>query len=69
MGVLELVGLDVLPEGLDDDRTGLGVYPQQPGQPRVQLKLGGLHRRGGGSPHYILLRNGPDSGGNLNNAI
>ena len=42
MGVLELVGLDVLPEGLDDAGAGLRVDAQQTGKPRVQLKLGRL---------------------------
>ena len=42
VGVLELVGLDVLPEGLDDDRPGLGVNPQHTSQSGVQLELWGL---------------------------
>lgn len=39
VGVLQLVGFDVLPEGLDDGRACLRVYPQQTGQPWVQLEL------------------------------
>jgi len=42
VGVLELVGLHVLPEGLDDDGPGLGVDPQHASQPGVQLELWGL---------------------------
>lgn len=45
MGVLQLVGLDVLPEGLDDAGAGLSVNAEQARQARVQLKLGGLRRR------------------------
>ena len=33
------MGLDVLPQRRDDDRPGLGVDAQQPGQPLVQLEL------------------------------
>ena len=39
MGVLELVGLDVLPQSLNDDRSGLGVDTQHTSQPGVQLEL------------------------------
>lgn len=42
MWVLEFVGLDILPQGLDDDGSGLCVNTQHPGQSRVQLKLRGL---------------------------
>lgn len=42
MRVLELVGLDVLPQSLDDDRSGLGVDAQHTSQPGVQLELRGL---------------------------
>ena len=42
VGVLQLVGLDVLPQRLDDAGPGLGVDPQQPGQAGVQLELGWL---------------------------
>lgn len=42
MGVLEFVGLDVLPQGLDDDRSGLGVDTQHTSQTGVQLELRGL---------------------------
>lgn len=42
VGVLEFVGLDVLPQGLDYDRSSLGVDPQHAGQARVQLELRGL---------------------------
>lgn len=45
MGVLQLVGLDVLPEGLDDAGAGLRVNAEEAGQARVQLKLGRLRRR------------------------
>lgn len=45
MGVLQLVGLDVLPEGLDDAGAGLSVNAKQASQARVQLKLGRLRRR------------------------
>ncbi|CAH0406253.1 unnamed protein product [Chilo suppressalis] len=34
--------LDVLPERVDDDGSGLRVHAQQPGQPLVQLVLHGL---------------------------
>lgn len=44
VGVLQLVGLDVLPEGLDDAGPGLGVNAEQASQARVQLKLGRLRR-------------------------
>lgn len=40
--VLEFMGLDVLPQSLDDDRSGLGVDAQHAGQSRVQLELRGL---------------------------
>lgn len=45
MGVLQLVGLDVLPEGLDDAGASLSVNAKQASQARVQLKLGRLRRR------------------------
>lgn len=45
MGVLQLVSLDVLPEGLDDAGAGLRVNAKQASQARVQLKLGRLWRR------------------------
>lgn len=45
MGVLQLVGLDVLPEGLDDAGASLSVNAKQASQARVQLKLGRLWRR------------------------
>lgn len=45
MRVLQLVGLDVLPEGLDDAGAGLSVNAKQASQARVQLKLRGLRRR------------------------
>lgn len=45
MGVLQLVGLDVLPEGLDDAGAGLRVNAKQASQARVQLKLRRLWRR------------------------
>lgn len=40
--VLEFMGLDVLPQSLDDDRSRLGVDAQHAGQSRVQLELRGL---------------------------
>lgn len=40
--VLEFMGFDVLPQSLDDDRSGLGVDAQHAGQSRVQLELRGL---------------------------
>lgn len=46
MGVLQLVGLHILPEGLDDAGARLRVDAQQAGQPRVQLELGGLGTHG-----------------------
>lgn len=42
MWVLEFVCLDVLPQGLNDNRSGLSVDPQHTGQTGVQLKLRGL---------------------------
>lgn len=45
VGVLQLVGLDVLPESLDDAGAGLRVDAKQAGQAWVQLELGGLRRR------------------------
>ena len=64
--VLQLVGLDVLPQGVDDDRPGLGVHPEQAGQPRVQLELERLvveqqedraaHRHVPGSLHLEAVR-------------
>lgn len=39
MRVLELVSLDILPQGLDDYRPGLGVDTKHAGQPGVQLEL------------------------------
>lgn len=42
MRVLEFVGLHVLPQSLDNDRSGLSVDPQHPSKPGVQLKLRGL---------------------------
>ena len=57
MLILQLVGLDVLPERRNDDRPAeqcvqisptlemispcLGVHPKQPGQPLVELELRG----------------------------
>lgn len=43
MRVLEFVGLDVLPQGLDYDWSSLGVDTQHTGQTGVQLELRGLH--------------------------
>lgn len=39
MAVLQLVVLDVEPQGLHDAGTGLRVHAQQTGQPWVQLVL------------------------------
>lgn len=39
MWVLEFVGLHILPQGLNDDRSGLGVNTQHTGQSGVQLEL------------------------------
>ena len=39
VGVLQLVRLDVLPQGGDDDWTSLSVDAQQPRQTRIQLEL------------------------------
>lgn len=44
MRVLEFVSLDILPQGLDDDRSGLGVDTQHTSQSGVQLELRGLDR-------------------------
>lgn len=45
MRVLQLVGLHVLPEGLDDAGASLSVNTEQASQARVQLKLGRLRRQ------------------------
>jgi len=37
--ILQLVSLDVLPQGADDDRTRLSVHPEQSRQSRVQFEL------------------------------
>ena len=37
--VLQRMGLDVLPQGVDDDRACLGVDTQQSGKARVELVL------------------------------
>lgn len=42
--VLQLVGFDVLPQGLDDAGAGLSVNAQEASQAGVQLELGGLRR-------------------------
>lgn len=42
MRILEFVCFDVLPQSLDDDRSGLSVDTQHTGQSRVQLELGRL---------------------------
>ena len=39
MRILQLVCFNVLPQSSDDDRTGLGMYPQETGQSRIQLVL------------------------------
>ena len=33
------MGLDILPESRDDDRPGLSMNSEQPGQPLIQLEL------------------------------
>lgn len=43
--VLQLVGFDVLPQGLDDAGAGLSVNAQEASQAGVQLELRGLRRR------------------------
>ena len=45
MGVLQLVGLEVLPQSLDDAAARLSVDAQKAGQPWVQFKLGRLKER------------------------
>lgn len=45
MGVLQLVGFDVLPQSLDDARACLSVDTQQPSKPRIQLELRRLQTR------------------------
>lgn len=49
MAVLQLVVLDVKPQGLHDAGPSLGVHAQQTSQTGVQLVLGGLKegKRGG----------------------
>lgn len=42
VGVLQFVGLHVLPQSLDNDRPGLRVDPEHASKPGVQLKLRGL---------------------------
>lgn len=42
MWVLEFVRLHVLPQGLNDDRSGLGVDAEHASQSGVQFKLGRL---------------------------
>lgn len=44
MRVLQFVGLHVLPQSLDNDRSGLSVDPEHTSKPGVQLKLRGLDR-------------------------
>ena len=58
VGVLQLVRLDVLPEGGYDDGPRLGVNSQQPGQPLVQLELEGLviQQEEDGAPHVFIAR-------------
>ena len=41
---MQLVSLDVLPEGVDDHRPSLGVQAEQASQSRVQLELHRLKR-------------------------
>lgn len=50
------MGLDVLPQSLDDDRSGLGVDAQHAGQSGVQLELRGLvveHEQDGAADAHI----------------
>lgn len=42
MGVLQPVGLHILPQGLDDGRAALCVQSQQSGQAGIQFELGRL---------------------------
>lgn len=44
MRVLQFVGLHILPQSLDNDRSGLSVDPEHTGKPGVQLKLRRLHQ-------------------------
>ncbi len=43
MRVLQFIGFDILPEGLDDTGASLCVYSQQASQTRIQFKLRRLH--------------------------
>lgn len=43
MWVLQFIGFDILPEGLDDTGASLCVYSQQTSQTRIQFKLRRLH--------------------------
>lgn len=54
--VLELVGLDVLPQSLDDDGPGLCVDPQHPSETGVQLELRRLiveHEQDGAADAHV----------------
>lgn len=46
MGVLQPVGLHILPQGLDDGRAALCVQSQQSGQAGIQFELGRLDQGG-----------------------
>lgn len=59
MRVLQLVGLDVLPEGLNDAGASLSVNAKQARQARVQLKLGRLWRRYNRITTLFFLYNRP----------
>lgn len=56
VAVLQLVCLNVLPEGRDDDRAGLCVHPQQACQPGIKLELVGLvvKQQKDGAPHVFV---------------
>ena len=49
---------DILPQGLGDDRPGLGVNPEQTRQSRVQLELGRLvvQQQQDRTPHVLVAR-------------
>lgn len=59
VGVLQLVGFYVLPQGLDDAGAGLSVDAEQASQARVQLKLRRLHRQYNPNVTSNILRTFP----------
>ena len=58
VGILQLVRLDVLPQGRDNDGTGLRVHPEQAGQTVVQLELQRLvvKQQQDGAVHVLVSR-------------